>query len=264
MIAAVVSVALFGTLAIGAIRSGKSAIVDANANQVKARLSAAASAGLALAVHNLAAEDPAQRWEADGQARHVDFDGSQLTIAVEDESGKIPLNFVQPNVIRRLFELAGVAPAAVDPMVSAFRILRGDPGLGLVLSRTAVHPTHGPLAAIDELKLLPGMTPALYAQIAPAVTVAGTTLTFDLARAGIFAKKVMRPGLADPVALIATQRPQAAQSFALSLPSSPGLAGRILSIRVDASDGKDGHFQETAVVEYTGVHTRPFIFRSVE
>jgi general secretion pathway protein K len=127
MIAAVAAVAVFGYLALAAITGGRSAVVAASAGLTRAKLTADADAGVALAIHQLGLTDPARRWSVVGPPRQVDFDGARLTIDIEDDNGKIPLNFVAAPQLRQLFEQAGADPRQIDGLVQALIDLRGDP-----------------------------------------------------------------------------------------------------------------------------------------
>ena len=117
MIAAVAAVAFFGYLALAAIAGGRSAVVAANAGLAHAKLAADADAGVALAVHDLGLSDPSRRWSLTGPPHQVAFQDADLTITLEDENGKIPINFVQAQTLRRLFEQAGADPRRIDGLV---------------------------------------------------------------------------------------------------------------------------------------------------
>jgi type II secretory pathway component PulK len=200
MIAAVASVAVFGYLALGALKGGHSAIVAASADMSHARLSAAADAGAAIAVHDLGLVDPRRRWSLSDSPHTLDFDDVHLTIAIEDENGKLPINFLRADQIRRLFEQARADPRRIDGLVEAFLDLRGDAkpndagaGGGFARIDSRIERERGPLTSLDELELLPGMTPELYARIAPAATVYASTLSFDPRTASPLALAVMAP-----------------------------------------------------------------------
>jgi general secretion pathway protein K len=248
VIAAVAAVAFFGYLALAAIAGGRSAVVAANAGLARARLTADADAGVALAIHDLGLSDPSRRWSLTGPPHRIEFRGASLSIAVEDENGKIPLNFVQAPQLRRLFEQAGADPRTIDGLVEALLDLRGDPGRGA--SDPRIEAQRGTLSAVDELALLPGMTPGLYARIAPAITVSATTLAFD-------------PRTASPLAL-AVMSPANANSPAPDLQHPLSLSGRTVTVRVDVADGRGGQMRRTATVEFTGAASRPFIMRALD
>jgi general secretion pathway protein K len=271
MIAAVAAVAGFGYLALAAIGGGRSAVVAASAASERAQLTADADAGAALAIHHLGLSDPGRRWSLTGPPHQLDFQGAKLAITVEDENGKIPINFIRPDQMRRLFELAGADPRQIDGLVEAFGDLRGDPhpveagsraGFPRVDSR--IEAQRGPLTNLDELELLPGMTPALYAKIVPAVTVHVNMLAFDPRTASPLAVAVMAPGNADSPAAIERSRVQAGQNEAFAEGPSIPLAGRTVTIHVEVADGSRGALDRTTVVEFTGAPSRPYIMRGVE
>lgn len=271
MIAAIAAVAFFGYLALAAIAGGRSAVIAASAGLTRARLTADADAGTALAIHELGLTDPSRRWSLTGPPRQVAFQDARLTITTEDENGKIPVNFVQARQLRSLFELAGADPREIDGLVEALLDLRGDPnqaGAGEPVGFPRIDPRiaaqRGALSSIDELELLPGMTPALYAKIAPAVTVHASTLAFDPRTASPLALAVMSPANANSPAAIDQARVGAGHTPALAGPATIGLAGRTVTVRVDVADARGGRLRRTTVVAFTGAPSRPYIIRGVE
>jgi general secretion pathway protein K len=269
MIAAVAAVGFFGYLALVAVAGGRGAVDSAEAGLVRARLSADADAGLALAIHELALSEPTRRWSLTDPPRRVGFQGARLTITVEDENGKIPVNFIRAEQLHRLFDLAGADPGQIDALVAAFIDLRGDPRPGGETSADAavldprIAAQRGPLTSLDELLLLPGMSPALFARIAPALTVHAATPTFDPRTASPLALAVMAPSAPNGPAPSEQVRDRTgAMSAAPAAPIS--LAGRTLALRVDAEDGQGGRFSRTEIVEFTGAAVRPYVVRGIE
>jgi len=265
MLAAVAAVACFGYLALAAIGSGRSALISAAASQERARLTTAADAGIVMAIHDLGLTDPKRRWSPVDPAHDLAFDGVRLTVAIEDENGKIPINFIRPDQMRRLFEQAGADPRQIDGLVEALVDLRGDPRPG---GFTRVDPRlaeqRGPLTSLDELELLPGMTPALYARIAPALTVQASTLAFDPRTASPLALAVMEPSYAGAPTAIEEARERAGETAALAGPAPISLNSRTLTIRVAAVDERGGRLTRTAIVQFTGAAKRPYVMRGLE
>jgi len=259
MVAAVAAMGLFALLALDAIGMGRGAVAGASATVEHARLVAAAGAGTAIALHGLGLIEPAQRWQPTGEPHVINFDAMTVSITVEDELAKVPLNFVQVPRIRRLFELAGVPITQVDTLVTNFLRLRGDPipGTG---GRAASSPSG--ITAIDELTLLNGITPAIYARLAPAVTVSGTTLAFDPQHAGPLALAVMSAGAT--TAQAATQQTSPVGRGLASPTVDARIYGHPLAIRVDVGDGAGGHFVQTTIVELTGVAVQPYLVRALQ
>ncbi len=271
MIAALAAVAFFGYLALAAIAGGRSAVVAASAGLTRARLIADADAGTALAIHELGLTDASRRWSVIGPPRQVAFQDARLMITIEDENGKIPVNFVQADRLRTLFELAGADPQQIDGLVEALLDLRGDAnpaGAGGPAGFPRIDPRieaqRGPLSSTDELELLPGMTPALYARIAPAVTAYASTLAFDPRTASPLALAVMSPGNANSPAAIDRARTGAAETPSLAGLPPISLAGRTVTVRVDVADARGGRLRRTTIVAFTGAPARPYVIRGVE
>jgi len=108
------------------------------------------------------------------------------------------------------------------------------------------------------------MTPALYARIAPAVTVYASTLAFDPSTASPLALAVMSPSNANSPGAIEQARERAGETTALGAAPPLSLTGRTVTVRVDAGDGHGGGLSRTAVVQFTGAPGRPYVMRGVE
>ena len=91
LVAAVTAVAAFAYLAFQVLAANRGAIDLVSGQSERARLVAAADAGISLAVHGLAADDRGVRWSIDGKPRRLEFAGVDLTVTVEDERGRAPL-----------------------------------------------------------------------------------------------------------------------------------------------------------------------------
>jgi general secretion pathway protein K len=150
----------------------------------------AADAGVALALSGVAAAvseaarapgaPPAEgTWEADGAVHALQWQGAELRVRVDNESGKIDLNAAPDDVFVALFQALGIAPGQAADLATALIEWRKRriAALGIATRRPAApaarlsdQPT-GPFFALEELKRVPGVTPDLYAAIAPYVTV---------------------------------------------------------------------------------------------
>jgi general secretion pathway protein K len=145
----------------------------------------AAEAGLMRAVYGLQSPLPAQRWVGDGRPYTFRYDGATVSVRAIDEGGKVDLNAASPEVLRGLFQAAGLKAAEAQALaghVVDWRspiVLEGDAAIQRAAYQAAGRdygPRGGPFASIEELQMVLGMTPALYRQVAPAVTIwAGTT-----------------------------------------------------------------------------------------
>ena len=271
LIAAVVAVAAFAWLALQVLAEDQGALSLATARLRQARLSAAAEAGVSLAIHGLAAEDRAARWSIDGRPRQAVFDGVDLTITVADERGKAPLNQLDDAQSRALFAGAGATGERLEALVGELRDWRlGPPAAAAPASPSGdgadERPVrHGPLRTVGELGGLPDMTPEIYARVAPAVTVfMEDSGPFDprwaspLARAAMKGDLTATPGQIDGLDAVDRQRPDQ------DLGPDDRLIGRTLTVGVVASDGHGGRAHRAAIVELTGDKARPYWIRFVE
>lgn len=159
----------------------------------------AAEAGLMRAVYGLQSPLPAQRWVGDGRPYTFRYDGATVSVRAIDEGGKVDLNAASPEVLRGLFQAAGLKAAEAQALaghVVDWRspiVLEGDAAIQRAAYQAAGRdygPRGGPFASIEELQMVLGMTPALYRQVAPAVTIWAGTASPD-------------PNTAPPLALAA-------------------------------------------------------------
>lgn len=140
----------------------------------------AAEAGLMRAVYGLQNPVTKQRWIGDGRVYSFRYDNATITLSAIDESGKVDLNTATPEVLQALFHATGMKPA--EAQVLADRVVDWHSPASLEgtadSARTAYvaagrdyGPRHGPFASIEELQMVLGITPALYQQLAPVVTI---------------------------------------------------------------------------------------------
>lgn len=263
-VAAVFACACFALLAGQVARTSRSAIVGVNADMAQARLAAAAQAGVAMAVDHLLADDPSARWPADGAVQQAPLGDIQLRIRVEDERGKIPLNRLSEDQARTLFQAAGVDPASLSAITAIFMAQldpdqRGTPLAGA----NAEADEGGGFRTIQQLRRLPGVTAPVYAALAPFVTVDAGDVRFEPSLASPLALQVMSPASQDGVGSIERQREAEGERTALDTAPPPSLdyAGRVMTVRVEASDGQGGRFDDAEIIQITGRPAQPFIVR---
>jgi len=140
----------------------------------------AAEAGLMRAIYGL--QDPRikQRWIGDGRPYPFTYDHASVVVRAIDEDGKVDLNSATPEVLQGLLHAAGLQPREAGELVRHIVDWRSPPSLaGEVDSQRAAYaaagrdygPRHGPFVTVEELQLVLGMTPALYRQLAPVLTI---------------------------------------------------------------------------------------------
>jgi general secretion pathway protein K len=216
----------------------------------------AAEAGLMRAVYSL--QDPVvkQRWIGDGRVYSFPYDNAKIAVSAIDESGKVDLNSATPEVLQALFRATGMPPA--DAQVLADRVvdwhspagLGGEADTGRVAYVAAGRdygPRHGPFASIEELQMVLGITPALYRQLAPVVTIWSGTASPNPNTAPPLALAAI-PGMT-PEQLAAIQAARARQANDPSLVLGNGTTH---SIQSEATLADGTHAVLRATIRLTG------------
>ena len=264
---------LFALMVLTMINATRGTVIMASAEVDRARLSAAADAGLALALQGLLTRDPARRWSIAGEPRRVAFDDMILTIAVEDECGKIALNVINKAQMEIMFQAFGLTGGEREEAVDGFLDWRDEDftprlrgGEDEAYAGLRVKPRNGPLRSIGELALIKGVGPALAAKIAPFATVNfGTNGDFDPRYSTPIAIRVSEEGeAASGSAELELGRSIKGDKVAIELGSAPSLIGRPLTIRIAASRGAKKQLRRQVIIELTGAPARPYVIRARE
>jgi len=270
LVAAVTSVLAFAYIAFQVLAADEGGIGAVSARIEQAKLSAAADAGIVLAVQAMADSDRGARWSLDGRPHQMDFAGDELTIVLEDERGKAPLAGLNDAQARALFAGAGATGDRLDALVTEFRDWKSDAD---AMANASAAPSespvrHGQFRTIGELAGLKDMDPAMLARIAPAVTV-----FFE--ENGPFL-----PDHASPLA-VATMNADIEETSSSTLLSSgsanftagrpaeelageDNLQGRTVTVRVTARDPDGAKTHRMAIIELTGDSHQPYWVRYAE
>ena len=274
LIAAILSIVIFALMALTIINVTRSSTLMASAEIDRAKLSAAADAGIAIAVHGLMLNDPARRWAIDGKARREVFERTMLDIIVEDERGKIALNLINKSEVEAMFAEFGLQGLELEAAVDSFLDWRDeddDPrprGAEFeVYAPKQIKPRNGELRTLGELALISGIGPELAQRMIPFTTVNFGTGEFDPRYASDLAKRVssineISNGLFDSADSEAAKLGRSIE--ALRTRRTDSLVGRPLTIRVTAKQPPDKSAQRTAIIELTGSEVRPFVIRARE
>ena len=154
-------------------------IVANSLSRVKAE--ALADAALQRALYELYKPQNIEgRWNTDGSSREWQYRDTTVTITMQDETGKIDINRVNDQLLRGLLVSQGVADEEAIKLGDAIadwrdtdsnRRLKGAEAPEYTAAGLAYGPANALFQSIEELKLVLGMTPALYARLAPLITV---------------------------------------------------------------------------------------------
>jgi general secretion pathway protein K len=269
-VVAVASLAVLALLALTMIEATRGSTRSARAELDRAQLSAAADAGIVLAVQGLAQRGTARRWQPDGRLRELEFAGATLEIRVEDELAKVPLNDINDEQVEALLAEFGLQGAELEDARDAFLDWRDqdyDPRLrGREKDDYAdagVRPRDGPLRSNGELAAIPAIGPELAARMDPFVTVfAPASGRFAEQRATPLARRVMadRGAFEDRFAgvTVAEGGLTASQTGRVD----DGVTGRPLRITVRASNAAGSAARRNVVIELTSNPLRPYVVRA--
>ena len=232
-----------------------------------------------------AAEAFTEGWRSDGTVYAWAFGGAEVRIAIRDEGGKIDLNAAPDELLRGLFlsvewtapdgGAVGLDDAQADALTDAvrdfadaddLRRLNGAEDGDYAAAGLPWGAKDAPFAAVEELQQVLGMTPMLYRQVAPALTVYTGKKGIDPKSAP---RKVLLalPG-SDAAAVDAHLAARAAAPEGAG-PAFLGAEGftalsrrRIYTIRAEARTESGAVFVREAVVQFTGGAERSFRIRA--
>lgn len=272
ILAAVVAIAVLAFMSLALIDTGRGLAGGVVAEAEQARLAAAADAGLAIAVLGLAEPDRARRWSIDGRPRALRFGGTDLSVVIEDERGKVPVNQIADEQVRALYEELGASgqelaiqtDSTLDWLDDDDEV-RPDGAEYQYYADRGLRPRNGALRSVEELLLVRGITPRVLARLrGTAVAYRANRAGFDPRFAAPLAISIMSGGGIDSPAVIARSRELAGQTVAIDLAEEESLVGRPLTIRVRARRPGGGGFERATVIELTGQATRPYVVRAVD
>ncbi len=269
MVAAVAGMALFSIVSLTLVESMDTRIAVASAELGQAKASAAADAGIALALDGLLVADRANRWSIDGRTRVIRFDDALLQVRVEDERGKVPVNLLDDEFAQNLVDVIGlgisnrgriVADSLLD-WIDEDDVERPYGAEDAFYRSKGIRPRNGPLQSIDELGTIRGFDAAILDRLRPIITVHFGVGSFDSRFAQPLAIAVMQGGGLDNPAVIDRQRELDGQRPAIELGDDINLIGRPLMVVVQADRPDGSKAERRMVIELTGSKQRPYIVR---
>lgn len=140
----------------------------------------AALAGLELAVARMLQPDSDRRWIPDGREYLTVFEGAELRLRVQDESGKLDINVADAATLTRFFEALGEEPERAQRLAGAIVDwrdpddmvhLHGAEAPEYAAAGLPYGPKNQAFATLGELQQVLGMDYDTWARAAPHVTV---------------------------------------------------------------------------------------------
>ena len=270
LLAAVAAIAVFASLALAILGQVQGAVVQASAEIERAHADTAAEAGGQLAIQNLIGTDRTARWPLDGRPRRLVFAGSDLTIRLVDQRGKVPLLALEDAQVRHLFELLKVPDSRLDEVTDSYLDwtdqdddVRPNGAESGYYARRHIHPANGPPQSFEELALVRGFDSGLVERLRAIATLHFGTGGFDRRHANTIAIAVLTDGSENTPEAIDRAREEAGQRTAIDL-TEPDLPGRTVEVTVEATTRANGRSRWRQLVELTGNSDRPYVILEVE
>jgi general secretion pathway protein K len=255
--------ALLALIATSLLSTGNTSYQLARNEVNSARIDAITEAAVARATLTLLDARPESRWRVDGVAQDFAFDGQPLKVSIQDELGRIDLNNAEGALLSSLFKSTSLDAESASKLVdkildwrdaSAAKRINGAKDQDYRIAGYSYRPRNGPFQSVDELKLVMGMTPALFRRVQPAITVYSGRPLIDPRVAPVEALLAL-PSMdaAKAASLIAGRGEQAPSGSQLV----PQLAGRAFSISV-RFEGKDTPVVHEVVIRLADDPLHPF------
>ena len=208
-----------------------------------ARAGAVADAGVNQAILSLMDERAARQPRADGTSSSLAFDGVPVRLWIQDESGRINLNYAPKELLQSLFASAGLSAGDAGALADRIVARRGTD-----LARTLVT-----FRGVEDVLAVPGMTRALFDRVAPALTVYGPGATVNTQVAPREALRALPNMDEDAISRLLEQRRTIAKAGgALAIAQSD------FQITAEVTAG-GAHVVRMAVVQFTGDPAKPYL-----
>jgi general secretion pathway protein K len=197
-------------------------------------------------------------WRPDGVAQSFMFEGQSIKLVVQDELGRIDLNRADTGLLTGLFRSVGLSPEGVVGTVDKILDWRDSTPLKHAngakeqdyrMAGLGYGPRNGAFQSVDELMLVLGMTPALFAQVKPALTVYSGRQFIDpqvAPREALLALSGMDSPRVASIIAERTSRPYAGPSIDPGN-ASMSLAGRAYTIRTEIARPSGVVVREAAI-----------------
>ena len=168
--------ALLSALLVGFAGDTRTELLVARNQYENARARALADAGVSLAAVGVLDPAPESQFPADGTPHRFQYGDGTISVRVQDDAGKIDLNAAAPELLANLMRTLGIADADAAAMAQSIANWRRDhltypPQDGRNLVPAPGRPPGAAFEAVEQLRLVPGMTRALYDRLFPYITI---------------------------------------------------------------------------------------------
>ncbi|WP_293880048.1 general secretion pathway protein GspK [Sphingomonas sp.] len=268
LVAAVASILFIGVMALGILALTRRVLVTGGADVDAARVSAAAEAGIALALRGLLSDNPGEAIAADGRHRQIMFDRAKLDISVTDERGKVPLNLVDETQLTSLLEYVGLSGEPLEIARDSFLDwiddddeVRANGAEADYYRVRGLRTRNAGFVTLGELARVRGFSPSTVQKIAAVATTDFGNGSFDTHVASAEAIRIMYPKGDAAIDEIISKREAQGQTTAFAFSDRTSWTGRPLTIIATASLASGASAQRRCTIELTGADRRPYVIR---
>lgn len=270
MVAAVGGIAVMAAIAATLVLLTTSRIDVVQAEMTRARMQAAADAGVIVALGGLTSGSAGSRWTIDGEVHDLSFDGIDLKVHIEDEHGKIMLHRISDDNIGWLLEALGISGQQFNIARDSFvdwtdqdDDTQPDGAESEYYNERGLMTRNDSPQTIDELGDIRGFTPQLIDRFRQFATVDPGNVPFNAEHASPLAIQVMTDGVADSPTIIQRRRELAGQRTAIAL-SDVKLENRTVSVVVVANGPGGAQVTRRAVAKLGAKLQGPWTIRYIE
>lgn len=255
---------LIGAIGAFVVANGRAEIAIAHNVQAAARAESLADSGIARAVFNQTDSVRANRWKLDGAIHSITLPSGRVEIRLADEARKINPNLASVSLLAALFEVRGVESgearrlgSAVADWVGPERPAEGPKTDRYRAAGRRYGPPHAPIASLDELGLVLGMTPEILGSVRPYLSIYSDKAAPDaktaplviqraLAMAAGTSEKVEDAVQAPPVSGLPGAPPPA------QLPGAPSAQPGAAAVEAASAAAAEEHLIEAEIVARGG------------
>lgn len=180
LIVALWTIILFSVIAAGLINLSQSERRIARSIVKASEDRALADAGITKVIAALITRNPDTAFLLDGTPKQVEFGGRKIEVSVQDETGKVDLNFASETTLSNLFVVLGVERQRSISLAAAIadwrdeddlRRLNGAERDDYVSAGLLFLPRNGPFESVEELERVIGMNKETFEKARPYLTI---------------------------------------------------------------------------------------------
>jgi general secretion pathway protein K len=273
LFAVLLAIALLSVMAATSIEISRTEQQIARNVVAQTQAKAFAETGVTLALVALLSRDQANPWPIDGTPHAATYETTRLTMSIQDEFGKIDLNFAQDDTLRNLFLWLGSSPSDANAIVDAIgdwrdpddlKRLNGAEKNDYRAAGRPYGPRNAPFESVAELAQVLGVSRDLAARARPALTVYSRRPFIDPTTAPTEVLKAL-PGMDQQRAdAVTAGRPTQGMNGSGPAPAAGttaalvDLTGRVFTITVSAKLASGAAASRTAVIRFTGDPRQPY------